>query len=453
MVMFYFNEGKEMSKLETKYSKKTKIREIIFDAYFDGNLDMESVITRLNVSRRQFFRLKQKYIDKKLKHGLCGKHSNNAFAVELKDKALDLYKTRYLNFNYEHASELMWELDGIKVGSDSLRGWLLDSGITKPRRKQPKKYQRRDPKDHFNEMLQLDGTFGYFLNDGVKYCLMHLVDDATKTSMAYLYNAEGTFSALDILYRWCCKYGVPHSIYTDRHSTYKVNESHKLTIEEELAGKKIPLTGFGEVCERLNIKQIYAYSPQAKGRVERKHTLYKDRFVKELKLFGITTLDTANEFLLNGGGFTERLNKKFTIEPKVNSSKFTIHINPEKLLQLFTLNKTRNVRNDYTVSFNNVVYQLSRKAPINCYSKVIVKQHALDKSVTIWVGNIKLDYTIVDNYVRPEKEKVAQTSVASTRRKTYTPPEDHPFRQYIPEKQNRQKSSSRQLELLGRYYS
>ena len=167
MVMFYFNEGKKMSRLETKYSNKTKIREIIFDAYFDGNLDMDSAITRLNVSRRQFFRLKQKYIDKKLKHGLCGKHSNNAFAVELKATVLDLYKTRYLNFNYEHASELMWELDGIKIGSDSLRGWLLDSGITKPRRKQPKKYQRRDPKEHFNEMLQLDGTFGYFLNDGL----------------------------------------------------------------------------------------------------------------------------------------------------------------------------------------------------------------------------------------------------------------------------------------------
>ena len=38
MVMFYFNEGNKMSRLETKYSNKTKIREIIFDAYFDGNL-------------------------------------------------------------------------------------------------------------------------------------------------------------------------------------------------------------------------------------------------------------------------------------------------------------------------------------------------------------------------------------------------------------------------------
>jgi hypothetical protein len=42
MVMFYFNEGKEISRLETKYSNKTKIREIIFDAYFDDNWDIIS---------------------------------------------------------------------------------------------------------------------------------------------------------------------------------------------------------------------------------------------------------------------------------------------------------------------------------------------------------------------------------------------------------------------------
>jgi hypothetical protein len=56
MVIFYLNEGKKISKLETKYSKKTKIREIIFDAYFDGNLDMESVITQLSISQSQFFK-------------------------------------------------------------------------------------------------------------------------------------------------------------------------------------------------------------------------------------------------------------------------------------------------------------------------------------------------------------------------------------------------------------
>ena len=50
-----------MSKQESIYSKKTKIREIIFKAYFDGNLDVDSVIKRLEISKRQFFRLKKKF--------------------------------------------------------------------------------------------------------------------------------------------------------------------------------------------------------------------------------------------------------------------------------------------------------------------------------------------------------------------------------------------------------
>jgi AraC-like DNA-binding protein len=83
MVVFYLNEDSKISKLETKYSKKTKIREIICDAYFDGNLDVESAITRLNVSSRQFFRLKQKYIDKCLNLDLAQAYENKTGLLKL----------------------------------------------------------------------------------------------------------------------------------------------------------------------------------------------------------------------------------------------------------------------------------------------------------------------------------------------------------------------------------
>lgn len=133
---------------------------------------------------------------------------------------------------------------------------------------------RREPKAKFNQMLQLDGTFGDFFCDGRMLCLMHLVDDATKTSMAMLSEAECTNSALTLLYHWCSKYRIPESIYSDRHSAYKVNERQRLTIEEELEGSTIRLSDFGIICARLGIKQIFAHSPQAKGRVEKKHQLY-----------------------------------------------------------------------------------------------------------------------------------------------------------------------------------
>jgi hypothetical protein len=256
-------------------------------------------------------------------------------------------------------------------------------------------------------------------------------------------------SALDILYRWCCKYGIPQSIYSDRHSTYKVNEKQKLTIEEELSNLTKPLTGFGKVCQRLNIKQIFAYSAPAKGRVERKHNLYKDRYIKELRFFGINTLDKANEFLLRESGFVQRLNNKFTIEAKSANSASISLVDPAKLAQQFTMDNTRIVRNDYTVQLDNVVYQLSKKSVINSHSKVLIKQD-LQQQITIWAGNTMLDYKVLKNYIRPLRSN--NTKEQKPNKVTYVPPVNHPFRKYKPEKNYSVISGSKQLEYVGSYY-
>ena len=53
---------------------------------------------------------------------------------------------------------------------------------------------------------------------------------------------------------------------------------------------------FQQVCDALGIKIIKAYSAQAKGRVERKHQVFQDRFLKDLKLYGIKTIEEANQY-------------------------------------------------------------------------------------------------------------------------------------------------------------
>jgi transposase len=268
---------------------------MIFMAYLDDQISRDSAVARIGVSNRQFIRLQNRFLtDKNLQHKLCNRDSNHSIDAATKARVIELYKTKYRGWNYEHIHDSLLSRDGIDVSPDTIRNWLLAAKLSLPKQRKPRKYMRREPKAQFNEMLQLDGTFGDFLGDGRMLCLMHLVDDATKTSLAMLFEAECTDSALRILYHWCLKYGVPQSIYSDRHSTYKVNEKQKLTIAEELEGSKIPLSEFGKVCDRLEIRQIFAHSPQAKGRVEKKHQLYKDRWIKELKLDGIKTIEEAN---------------------------------------------------------------------------------------------------------------------------------------------------------------
>ncbi len=441
-----------MVNANTVYAQKTKLRELVFSAYFEGEIDRNSAITRLHISERQFIRLQNKYqIDKNLQHGLCNQPSNHSIDAIIKTNVLELCKYPYRGWNYEHIHDsLLWR-NNINVSSDTIRLWLLTAKLSLPKKQRnPKKYMWREPRAQFGEMLQLDGTFGDFLGDGRMLCLMHLVDDATKTSLAMLFETECTQSAMQLLYHWCLKYGIPQSIYSDRHGTYKVNEKHKLTLEEELEGTEIRLSEFGKVCERLGIKQIFARSPQAKGRVERKHNLYKDRCVKEFKLDGIKTIEDANTYLAKNNGFVTRLNDKFTIEAREARTACVLPT-PADLAEQFTIQNIRTVRNDYTVQLRKVVYQLPRNTVINARAKVFIKQY-LDGHIAVFAGSHELKYTVIENYVK----SIKNDEVLAIKKQTvvkYTPPKDHPYRQlYKPEHKSHRQSNSKQLQKLGRFY-
>jgi len=104
--------------------------------------------------------------------------------------------------------------------------------VTKPRQKRKAYFKKRLPSAKFGELLQLDGSIHDWLGDGRNLCLMHLVDDATKTSLAMVFEGETTNAALIILHKWCELYGIPDALYTDRDAVYKINEKQRLTIRQ-----------------------------------------------------------------------------------------------------------------------------------------------------------------------------------------------------------------------------
>ena len=59
------------------------------------------------------------------------------------------------------------------------------------------------------------------------------------------------------------QYGIPLSLYRDRHGTFQRNDPH-WTVEEQLAGRQTP-TQLGRALEELGIQQIAALSAQAKA--------------------------------------------------------------------------------------------------------------------------------------------------------------------------------------------
>ena len=74
-------------------------------------------------------------------------------------------------------------------------------------------------------------------------------------------SGEDTRGYLVLLEGLVRQWGIPLALYSDRHAAFKYNARQAPVLAES--------TQFARVMRELGIRQIYALSPQAKGRVER----------------------------------------------------------------------------------------------------------------------------------------------------------------------------------------
>lgn len=162
------------------------------------------------------------------------------------------------------------------------------------------------------------------------------------------------------------------------------------TLQEQLE-RRLPKTAFGLACEKRGIEIISAYSPQAKGRVERKHGVYQDRFVKELRLRSAKTIAEANMVLQ--GGFIEKLNKKFARAPLAGEDLHILLSAHQDLRDIFCFEQTRSVGHDWVVRSDNHFYQLIRgHEPLpRATSKVTIRTW-LDGSVHILHSERRVEF-------------------------------------------------------------
>lgn len=294
-------------------SRKERERKVILERVKGKGITLQEASMQMGVSYRHAKRLWSRYQqdgDKSLVHKNRGKCSNQAKSTDFKEAVLLRYQECYKDFGPTLAAEKLSARDNLAVKAETLRLWLKKAGLWKPHRKRSAYRSRRPPKEAFGEMLQLDGSIHPWFGD--KYpdtCLMNLVDDATKTTIALLDTGETTAGAMEVLYQWVKRYGIPASLYVDLKNVY-VSPKTLSTDEEK---PPVAHTHFSRVCSKLGIQIIRAYSPQAKGRVERRHGLFQDRFVKELQLENIRAIEPANQLLQNM--FLPQINQRFAIAP------------------------------------------------------------------------------------------------------------------------------------------
>jgi transposase InsO family protein len=343
----------------------------------------------LDISTRQVKRVLHCYRqrgDKALNHGLIGRQSNNHKDPGEKEEIMALVRNELKGYKPKFTSEKLEELYEKTVRANTLRLWMMEEGLWEKTRKTGKHRTRRPRKDHFGEMIQMDGSPHDWFGTGEEFCLMNMIDDATNIEFGLFAKGETTDIALRCLYSWVEKYGIPQMIYTDHGSVYYTDQ--KSTIEDQLKGR-VPKTRFGRVCDELGIEIIYAGSPQAKGRVERANGVQQDRLIPELKIAGIKEEKGVNAYLVEK--YWNKHNAQFSIKPLSDADYHIPLINGQDLRNIICYKEERTVNPDYVVRNDNRFFQLQKDQPLSVKSKdKIIVRIWLDGSVHISKKNTEL---------------------------------------------------------------
>ena len=344
----------------------------------------------LRLGYRQMKRVWSRYQadgDAGLVHRGRGRASNRAKEKEFKQKVLERYEERYAGFGPTLACEHLKADDGLEVDHETLRRWLLAQGSWSLQRRRQKHRQWRERKACFGELVQMDGSHhDWFEGRRGRAVLMVMVDDATNRTHARFFEQETTRAAFDVFEGYTRKYGLPQSLYVDRDSIYKT--TREPSVEEQLAGER-PLTQFGRAMKHLGVKLELAYSPQAKGRVERRNGLFQDRLVKELRLEAVNDLEAANTFLEEK--FLPQLNKRFCV-PAAQEADVHRAI-PRDLKETLSWEEPRLVQQDWTVTWKNRYFQIAKEHEGLCLArKNIILRELRCGTVQLLAGTQRLRF-------------------------------------------------------------
>src|SRR6266566_3704650 len=327
-------------------------------------LGLRDAAALLEVSYRHAKRLWRRYGKQGaggLKHRSAGKVSNRAKPEKFRNKVLQKVRAKYSGeegkrFGPTLASEHLAAEDRLIVDHETLRRWMLREGLWSRTRKRGAHRQRRERREHFGELVQMDGSFHDWLEGrGPRGCLMNMVDDAQGTTLCQLGEQETIWAAVNVLESWIKAYGVPRALYVDWKNVYK-----RKPTEKELLRGDVPVTQFGRMCEKLGIRIIAAGSAQAKGRVERNHGTHQDRLIKKMRRKKIRTHEQANEYLQ--WEYLPEHNERFRRAAAEAEDYHRRAPSEADLREVFRLETKRIIGNDWVVRYDNRLFQVQAQS-------------------------------------------------------------------------------------------
>ena len=451
--------GDIMRKVELRMNEKEKydvIKELV-----DHNGNKNRAAMKLGISKRQINRLIIKYKEKGKSgfiHGNRSKKPVNTLDKSISEDIILLYKTKYYDFNFNHFKDFLKKDENINVSYDFIYKTLSKKGILSPkaRKKTIKEFKKKQllkekkinlamsdeqinhiinheialedshprgekPK-YFGELIEQDGSIHMWFG-GIKTCLHIAIDKATSTIVgAWFDNQETLNGYYNVFYQILINYGIPHKFLTDNRTVFNYMS---LNPDKRTSDKDV-LTQYGYACKQLGVELETTSVSQAKGLIERTNGTFQGRLVQELRLNNITTIEEANNYLINV--FVPYFNNRFALNYKKFESVFETSPSEEKINYTLAILTPRKIDNGNSIKYKNKYYQPYLNNKLKCFmpktEALVINTFNGDLLVTIDEQVLELKELSRNERFSKEFDEIVEVK----ENKKYIPPMSHPWK-------------------------
>lgn len=287
-----------------------------------------------------------------LRDGRQGKPSFRRVPLASCEEVLRLYQEKYFDFNVRHFHEKLKEIHNIQLSYTWVKQALQGAGLVARKRKRGSHRRRRPRREMPGMLLHIDGSKHRWFQDDRYYDFIVILDDATsQIYYAQLVEEESTLTVMAGLKEVIQTEGLFCALYSDRGSHFFYTPKAGEPVD------KSRRTQVGRALQELGIQMIPAYSPQARGRMERNYGTWQGRLPQELRLAGITTQEAANRFLRDR--YIQEFNAKFTVPAAQRGTAFR-KCGRRDLDAVFSIQTERVVEKDNTVAIRNHWWQIEK---------------------------------------------------------------------------------------------
>lgn len=386
---------------EEQHPLKIQKRIEAFDLLAAKQITAKQASQQLKITIRQIGRIAKRYKTQEVP-GLyskkIGQQSNNKFPDVIKNRFAQIVREKYPDFGPTFAHEKLTELHDAKFSIETLRKWMIEERIWTPHIKsKERQHPLRTRRSCVGELVQIDGSKHLWFEDRSGYTVLLVgIDDATSTILSARFaTVENAENYLRMFKEYFKEHGLPASLYSDKHGIFKVNAK----------GCEDNETQFKRIVEALGINLIHAHTPQAKGRVERVFKTLQDRLVKELRLAGIDTIEAANAFLID---YLPKHSESFSVPPASEIDKhIPLALSEQELDKALAFKHKRQVRNDYSISYNSEKFDLYTHNPMP-----YLKGQYIDV-LELLNGELIIQFQGKEVYMKRREVKQTQTSASA----------------------------------------